>query len=261
MKLPAFPRPSLPLFAFLLAMAPATYALPTTNPLPGISGLGIIPTTDTVPAGVPEIALGYERVDLDEVDGEVDLLPLASVIYGFEKGEVGATYVRESSDIEGFSLRNSYYAVQGKFHVFARQNAKISLGAHYFDFGKEGGADLGTVLSGYATASVDLRGRSGNAGRGARAHGGLLVQRARRGGSGDTLFRPFAGLEYGFTPDVWLAADYLTSDEDAPRAYTLSVRYLPPQSPFSAQIGAGKLRRDTKFFVGASYRFGRAATR
>lgn len=256
---------SVPLFlgALTLGLPRVSHALPTSNPLPGITGLGTIPTADSVAPGVPEVSLNYERVDLD--DGKVDLLPVASVIYGLGKGEVGATYVRESSEAQGISFRQSYYALQGKVRLLERPNAAIALGAHYYDFGSDRGVDLGHVLSGYLAASVTFRRRPpGQVGAGearARAHGGLLVQRVRGGGTSDTLVRPFIGAEYGLTREVSLAADYLTSDREAARAFTVSVRYVPPQFPLSAQIGVGKLRSDTKFFVGLSYQFGRSGRR
>ena len=248
-----------------LLLAPRAQALPTANPLPGVTGLGVVPTTDSVPSGVPEVSLSYERIKLDNGGGDVDLLPVAGVIYGLGRGEVGATYVRERSDlggsIGGANFRQSYYALQSKLRVYERRNTALAVGAHYYDFGNTSGVDLGNVLSGYVTASYALRQGGGPGARGgARLHGGLLVQRVRGEGESDTLLRPFVGAEYVLARDVSLAADYLASDEDAARAFTVGLRYTPQSSPLSAQIGVGQLRGDTRYLVGVSYRFGGART-
>ena len=261
MKPPLYSRALLPCL-FLpgaLLLAPRAQALPTANPLPGVTGLGVVPTTDSVPSGVPEVSLSYERIKLDNGGGDVDLLPVAGVIYGLGRGEVGATYVRERSDLGGAlggaNFRQSYYALQGKLRVYERNNTRVAVGAHYYDFGSTSGVDLGNVLSGYVTASYALRQGAGARG-GARLHGGLLVQRVRGEGESDTLLRPFVGAEYVLSRDVSLAADYLASDEDAARAFTVGLRYTPQSSPLSAQIGVGQLRGDTRYLVGVSYRFG-----
>ena len=259
MLLPAFPRFFLPFCTFLLSaplLTSSARALPTTNPLPGITGLGVIPTTDTITPGNVETSLGYERVKLRDNDGDVDFLPLASVNYGVKRGEVGATYLREDSDIQGFSERNSYYALQGKIRVYERRNLGVALGAHYLDFGNQGGADLGNLLSGYATGSVVFPDPKTGEPR-VRAHGGMLLQRVRGGGSSDTTVRPFAGAEYLFSPNLSLAADYLFEDDPTVRALSLSLRFTPQNSPFGAQIGVGKLSRDSNIFLGLSYVFGR----
>lgn len=248
-----------------MLLAPRAQALPTANPLPGATGLGVVPTTDSVPSGVPEVSLSYERIKLDNGGGDVDLLPVAGVIYGLGRGEVGATYVRERSDLGGSlggslggaNFRQSYYALQGKLRVYERNNTALAVGAHYYDFGNTSGVDLGNVLSGYVTASYALRQGGGAGARGgARLHGGLLVQRVRGEGESDTLLRPFVGAEYALSGDVSLAADYLASDKDAARAFTVGLRYTPQSSPLSAQIGVGQLRGDTRYLVGVSYRFG-----
>ena len=235
----------------------SAHALPTLSPLPGITGLSEIPTAETASPGTAEVSLGYERVDLDEGDGEVDLLPLAGVIYGLKKAEIGAVYVRERSEIEGFTLRGSYFALQGKIRVYERENLGVAVGAHFYDFGSESGADLGSVLSGYATASYALpRALAPGSAPRAKIHGGFLLQRVRGGGQNDTLLRPFVGAEAFISRDVSLGATYLSSDKDAARVATLALRFTPRTSRLSAQIGASKLRRDTRYFVGISYRFG-----
>ncbi len=256
-------RRSLGFGVFLLGaplMSLTAHALPTTSPLPGISGLNEIPTAETVPPATAEASLGYENIALDETSDYVDLLPVAGVIVGFRKAEIGAVYVREDSDIQGFSVRSNYYALQGKIRVYERENFGVAVGAHYYDFGSEDGFDLGSVLSGYATASYELArdGEVGSAPR-ARFHGGFLLQKVRGGGQSDTLLRPFVGAEAFVSQSVALGASYLVKDKSAPRAATLSLRFTPQKSALSAQIGASKLRRDTRYFVGVSYRFGRGA--
>lgn len=242
-------------FVFTFAVfAESARALPTGNPLPGPSGLGTIPTSQVVPQGQVETSLNYERADFDASDGHASI-PTANLTFGLRRGEIGATYVRERSSSDGFSASNSYFALHGKAQVYARDKVKVAIGAHYYDFGSDSGFDLGNVLSAYATGSYDLRRRNG-ALRG-RGHAGLLVQRIKNGDGTTTRGRPFVGAEYFATPELSVALDYLARSGDVARAETLSLRYQPASSRFSAQVGVGKLRSDTKYFVGATYRFGR----
>jgi hypothetical protein len=243
--------------AALLLFAGAAHALPTGNPLPGPSGLGAIPTTQTAAPGVVEGTLIYERVNLDDIDGHVDILPIANLTYGLHKGEIGLSYVREDSDFDGFSIKESYYALHGKYRVYENpRGVQAAVGAHYYDFGSSEGFDLGNVISLYGTGSYDFR-REDNRLLG-RVHAGLLYQRINggEGGDDDNLLRPFIGGEYFASQNLSIAADYLSSDGDAAKAYTLSVRYQPQGSRLGAQVGVGKLRSDTKLFAGISYAFG-----
>ncbi|BCM93838.1 hypothetical protein IAD21_05729 [Abditibacteriota bacterium] len=231
-------------------------ATPVGDPLPGPSGLGVIPTTQTVAPNQFAASLGSEYVDVSGADGHARLLPFANLSYGFNNGEVGASYLNQKTDIEGFSSSNSYFTLHGKYRLYNSPDGKtaFAVGAHYYDFGSDSGTDLGDTLSLYATGSYEFR--KNNERSIARFHLGVLGQRVHVSGDSTTFARPFVGVEALLSPDVSIAADYLTKHSDVAQGYTLSVRYQPQNKPLSAQIGVGKLRSDTKFFVGLTYTFG-----
>ena len=246
--LPLLILPALPL---------AAHATPVGDPLPGPTGLGAIPTTETVAAQSFETSLDYERINISGANGHADTIPLANVTYGFGRSEVGASYLHQKTSIEGFDASANYFALHGKTRVYQSPDGKVAVavGAHYYDFGSSDGFDLGNVLSLYAGASYEFR---GNADRPiARVNGGLLGQRADAGGDSTTYVRPFFGLEGLVSPEVSVAADYLAKHGEVGKATTLSLRYQSAKTPLSAQIGIGKTRSDTKFFVGVTYAFGR----
>ena len=257
---PHFPRISLLGLAFLaIAAVPfCAHATPVGDPLPGPTGLGAIPTTDTVAPGAFEASLDYERINISGADGHVNTLPFANVSYGFAKGEVGASYLRQKTSIEGFDSTTNYYTLHGKYRLYSTKDGKgaIAVGAHYYDFGSSQGFDLGNITSLYATGSYQFRGGKTDKPI-ARIDGGLLGQRASGGGNSTTYARPFVGVEGFISPEVSVGADYLTKHGDVAKATTISLRYQGAKTPLSAQIGIGKLRSDTKFFVGVTYAFGR----
>ena len=248
---------SLLLIASSSALCAIAHATPVGDPLPGPTGLGAIPTTDTVRPGAIEASLDYERINISGADGHVNTLPFANLTYGFGRGEVGASYLRQKTSVEGFGSTTNYYALHGKYRVYASPDGKaaVAVGAHYYDFGSESGFDLGNVASLYATGSYQFRSKTDRPI--ARLNAGILAQRADAGGDTTTYARPFVGIEGFISPEVSLGADYLAKHGDIARATTLSLRYQSQQSPLSAQIGIGKLRSDTKFFVGVTYAFGR----
>ena len=254
-----FPRISLLGLAFLaVAAVPfCAHATPVGDPLPGPTGLGAIPTTDTVAPGAFEASLDYERINISGADGHANTLPFANVTYGFGKGEIGASYLRQKTSIEGFDSTENYYTLHGKYRVYATPNGQgaVAVGAHYYDFSSESGFDLGNIISLYATGSYEFRGKTDRPI--ARVDAGLLGQRADSGDDTTTYARPFVGIEGFISPEVSVGADYLTKHGDIAKATTISLRYQSAKTPLSAQIGIGKLRSDTKFFVGVTYAFGR----
>ncbi len=233
------------------------FATPVGDPLPGPSGLGVIPTTQTVAPQHVEASLGYEYEKVSGADGHADLLPFANLTYGFKNGEVGASYLHQETNIEGFSSKNSYFTLHGKYRLYDSSDGKtaVAVGVHYYDFGSDEGTDLGNTLSLYATGSYEVQ-RSDKTPL-ARFHLGVLGQHVSSSGDSQTFARPFVGAEYIVCPEVSIGADYLAKHDDVAQGYTLSARYMPMNKPLSAQIGVGKLRSDTKFFVGLTYSFGK----
>lgn len=253
--------PSLPLCAVLLAgalvLSRPAHATPVGDPLPGPSGLGVIPTTQTVAPGRVEASLDFEDVNISGASGHARMEPFANLSYGFGNGEVGASYLRQKTDIAGFSSSNSYFTLHGKYRVYSTPDGKgaIAVGTHYYDFGSDAGTSLGNVLSLYATGSYELQGKANRPV--ARLHLGVLGQRSHVPGDTTNFARPFVGVEALVSPDISIGADFLAKHGQVAQGYTLSARFQPVDKPFSAQIGIGKLRSDTKFFVGVSYAFGR----
>ena len=164
-------------------------AYPATAPLWGPSGLGIIPTTETVEEGIIEAGLGYETVN--PAGAKVRFLPVISGTYGFERGEVGAGYLRERVSGGGVALNSDYFIVHGKYRLLEQPDgAQIVAGAHYLKFDSNvGGGVTSVYLSGsYPFLQQKLRG-----------HAGLMYQRTSSGGFANSEVRPMIGAEWRAT--------------------------------------------------------------
>lgn len=236
-------------------------ATPTGNPLPGPTGLASIPTTETVAPGALEATLLYERVNFGESDGNAQLLPLVNATYGLGRGEIGAAYIRERTDIEGAKFNTDYFALHGKARLYEHNFMRVAAGAHYYDFGSSQGEDLGSVASVYAVASTGFGRALGDAKAG-RVHGGVLLQRVSGGGGeSDTGIRPFVGVEYAVASLLSLNADYLAKDGAFARAYSVALNYQDKITPLSGRIGFGRFNSDDRFFASLTYRFDLASKR
>jgi hypothetical protein len=230
------------------------WAFPTSVPLVGPTGLGVMPTSDTVPTRQVEAGLFYERAKPD--DGWVSFFPDVSATYGFRRGEVGAAYLRENNKQSGFDDTFNYFTLHGKYRFYdnAQTGASVAVGAHYLDFGSDGGFDLGSVISLYVTGAYPLTRRAD--GRNLRGHLGLIGQRVDDGIDTSTRLRPMFGLEYGVNERVSVATDYLSHSGRIEKTATLMARYQ--SGTFGVEAGVGKLGSDTKYFAGVTYRFGTA---
>lgn len=232
--------------------APAAY--PTTAPFWGPSGLGVIPTTDTVAATHVQVGLGYEHVN-PESGGTVNFFPVASATYGFRRGEVGAGYLQEKVHEGDFSLTDNNYALYAKYRAFedARSGAALAVGVHYF---RPGGS--GHTLALYLTGSVPLARRADGSSL-ARGHLGLLVQDVHLADTGSfQQARPMAGLEFFPARGVTLAGDYVPVIGNEPRLWSLVARYQSVTG-VGCQIGYGQQQdQDKKVFASLAYTFGQA---
>jgi hypothetical protein len=237
------------LLSLLSISRTAVYAAPATAPLWGPSGLGIIPTTDTVPARQFEFGLGYERVKPD--DGRVRFFPVLSATYGSDRAEVGAAWVRERDDLSGFSdaLRN--YTLHAKYRLAqnARTGGALAAGGHYLK------SDDGRVTSFYLVGSQPLSRSAGK--EKVRGHLGILHHRSRFD-TAENETRPMAGVEFLASQGVTLAADYAPRRGDAAHLWSVVGRYQSPQG-WGGQIGVGKIGDDTKVFVSVTYLLGARA--
>ena len=240
------------LFAVLLCSVGPARAYPTSAPQFGPSGLGLMPTTDTVNAKAIEVGLGYEDVDPD-AGGSVRFFPTATVAYGFENGEVGAGYLRERVSFGGIDLDFDYFVAHGKYRIWEDKGGRgaIALGAHYLDFNDT----PGNVLSLYATGSYVLW-RAKDKRLSLRGHLGVLHQRIDGGpGFEENETRPMVGLELRCKENWTLAADYLPSSGVTVKQMSAVARY--DGGRWGAQIGIGEFRGgDRKIFGSALYRFG-----
>ena len=221
-------------------------------PLFGPTGLGSVPTAQTVPSGTFELSGAYAWVDADPVN--VDLGPKAGVVYGFNRGEIGAGYYREKQDFEGEEFKFDYLTLHGKYRVFESQTADInavSIGAHYLDY-----RDFsGSTLSLYAAAQSTLvRNKDGN--ERWRGHFGARVQRSDFQEQDETKFRPFFGFEYIANPDWRFATDFAPSRAQFDSTMSLAARYQKPGGNLGGQIGIGRLGGDPQLFASLTLRFG-----
>lgn len=85
----------------LLGCCLPSMATPTTNPLPGPTGLGVIPTTQTVVPGGIEATIAYERASISG-GGYGQFEPFINATFGFKRGEVGISYAREKTNFGNF---------------------------------------------------------------------------------------------------------------------------------------------------------------
>jgi len=81
----------------LLGFCLPSMATPTTNPLPGPTGLGGIPTTQTVVPGGIEATIAYERASIPG-GGNGQFEPFINATFGFKRGEVGVSYAYERTN-------------------------------------------------------------------------------------------------------------------------------------------------------------------
>jgi hypothetical protein len=222
------------------------HASPTSAPFWGPSGLGILPTTDTVAARHFEFGLGYERVKPD--DGRVRFFPVFSATVGGERGEIGAAWVRERDSLSGFSdsLRNYTFHAKYRFAQNSRTGGAIAAGVHYLK------PDDGHVTSFYLVGSQPLS-RSTCGKETVRGHLGIIHHRSRFDTS-ENETRPMAGVDFILSKGVTLATDYAPRRGDASRLWSVMARYQAPTG-WGGQIGVGKIEDDTKVFVSVTYLF------
>jgi len=245
-------------FAGAALFSTRAIAHPTSTPLWGPTGLGTIPTTDTVAPGQIEAAVGYEDID-PGFGGEVRFFPVLSATYGFKKGEIGAGYLRERNEFFGESQSYDNFNLNGKYRILQSRrerggvpDAALAAGFHYTDFDD----DLGHLSSFYLTGSKVVFQRNKHLLRG---HVGALHQRVSSFVD-DNYTRPFFGGEYRYNNRITLAADYIPEKDPALRTWSFVARY-ESQNNWSAQVGYGEfgspLKRDDKrLMASVAYRFG-----
>ncbi len=244
------------------------HAYPTSAPLWGPSGLGHIPTTDTVPARSGEVGLGYERIKPD-FGGRVHFFPVASGTLGFKRGEVGIGYLRERLSAPGFSTSTNFWNVHAKYRAWEhpRSGGAVAVGLHHIDLGKAGGHVDNIYITGSvpvvrgkgnSISSIGTSGRDGESiipGTGqVRIHLGLLHQRVSNGGNNNET-RPMLGLAGRATPEVTVAADFVPKKDNLQRLISAVARYEAPRG-WGAQVGIARLQDDNKIFASVVYRFG-----
>lgn len=247
--------------ALFVASASVCRAYPTAEPLWGATGLGVLPTTDTVAPGQTEVGLGYENVS-PGFGGKVQLFPVASATHGLERAEIGAGYAHERFRVDGFTSNADDFNLNGKFR-FAQSSraysgvpdAAAAVGVHFTRFG-----GFGNLTSLYLTGSKVLSHTDGNLLRG---HLGLLYQDRSGGGSNENTLRPMIGLELRTAKNLTFAADYIPRRKSAAETWSIVARYEMRQ-PLSFQIGYGQFKsgdanfnsRDKRVFASVAYRFG-----
>jgi len=264
----ALPLSSVCFVIFAGTLSPTlAHAFPTSAPLEGPTGLGIVPTTDTVGARQFQLGLGYERINTN--GGSVRFAPVVTGTAGFRRGEFGLGLHHERASFGAFNQSSRFLAAHAKYRVIdnTRSGAALAVGGHYLDF--RGGGHVSTL---YAVGSYPIlaaRKNANGADSGAqtgeiniarlRGHLGLMRQMVGLPGARD-LTRPFAGLDFTPARGVTLAADYLLRDGTAPRQASLVARY-ETASRIGGQIGLARLGSDSKVFAGLVYGFGKRGAR
>ena len=221
-------------------------AHPVSSPFWGPSGLGSMPTTDTVAAEHLELGLNYEQVDPTAAD--VRFFPVATANYGFSRGELGVAYARERTTAPGITLKSSYSTVHGKWRFLGDdKGAQAAIGAHYLNFHSA----PGSLTSLYLTGSLPLIRRAERPVL--RGHLGIIHHRIRSFAP-DKETRPMIGLEWRPGANFVIAGDYIPKKGQTASIASLIARY--ERGAWSAQIGAGQFRgNDNRLFIGVSYRF------
>ena len=228
----------------LLNTVPVAQAHPVQAPFWGPSGLGSLPTTETVPLDEVEVGLGYEHVD--PTGGSVRYLPVVSATYGLKRSELGLAFARERTQGGGLTFRNNYLNVHGKYRLLGSDGgAQAALGVHYLDFGNV----PGHLTTFYLTGSLPVSKKEN-----LLLHGGVMHNRIHSGASSNET-RPMVGIEWRASDKLTLAGDYIAKNGQATSVSSLIARYQWSNN-LSAQIGTGQFRgNDTRLFIGACYRF------
>ena len=235
------------LWAGAFGWAIAATAYPAGSPFWGPSGLGSIPTTDTVPEDQVELGVKYEHVS--PVVGKTNFFPVATATYGARRSELGVAYARERTTAPGFTFHGDYFAIHGKVRLLGSANkAQLAVGAHYLNFG----GSPGSLTSVYLTGSAPLLRRDGQTRL--RGHLGVIHHRVK-GFAPDNETRPMIGLEWRTASRLTVAADYLPKKGNSASISSLIARYGWPCG-VTAQIGVGQFRgNDNRLFAGVSYLF------
>jgi hypothetical protein len=222
------------------------YAHPVAAPFWGPTGLGSMPTADTVPQDQLELGLNYENVD--PTVGDVRFFPVITANYGLSRGEVGVAYARERTTAPGITLKSDYVTAHGKWRFLGDANsAQAAVGAHYLNFHSA----PGSLTSLYLTGSIPLWRRAGQPLL--RGHLGVIHHRIK-GFAPDNETRPMVGLEWRPAGNFVLAGDYIPRKGQTASITSIVARY--ERGALSAQIGAGQFRGDdNRLFAGVAYRF------
>lgn len=259
-----FWRFAAPLTMVLLSAFPAR-ATPTTAPLFGPTGLGTVPTTQTVPAGSLEIGGAFESVDPDV--GRVRFFPELTATYGFNRGEIGVGTLREEFEASGFESDRRYLSIHAKYRFFEsdRSRAALSLGAQHLGFSRGGDVNTLSLAASLPVRAAPQRLDGSDAVptpdglQTARLHLGLFHHRVQ--GSGNET-RPFVGFEAPLSlgrasrnSNFLLVADYAPRAGSIDSLASLALRFHSPGG-LGAQIGLGAIGGDRKLFTGLTYRFG-----
>jgi len=236
---------------------------PARPPHWGISGLGVIPTTASVPRRQMLMSLGYGSVDAGFQD--VRLAPVVSATYGLRRGEIGASYLRERVSAPLYvTLNSNYWTVHAKHRLLreatdekGRNGEELAVGVQYIHFD-----DYGHLTTLYAVDSQPI-GNFRDGRERLRGHYGLLYHLTRirysptrPSGSFNDL-RPMAGLEWFATPRLTLAVDYVPRRRQTERLMSLVARYQTRRR-WSAQVGVGRFKKeDDVIFASVAFAFGK----
>ena len=217
------------LVALVSLMATASFSAPSTI---GPTGIVNVPTAVAVTPGGFEMLLAYDRSEVGDVG--INVLPIATLGYGFAHGEIGLSY---------FNVQD-YTAVTGANakYIFPDDSEKtpiIAAGVIYLG-GNTAETDVYLVASDrlfpsdqYATTI------------------GLLYQLPNSGSSGSNL-TAMAGVEFGAPGKTTVGLDFILNDIAAGCMLGATIRQ-PITRNISLQVGMGTANRS---FYGLTMKFG-----
>jgi len=272
------------LVAVVLALgAVAGWGYPSLN---GASGLVSLPTAETTPAGMVDLAVDYQKV------GDTRIWPMRATLGVGENAEVWFGYTRISAneeaageEVEGFGISpmmrtggiviigggdsggtgiDRAWNVGGKYLLPSKSESGVKLAVGGSTGKLENGEDL-ELSTAFFVASQKISLKPGRLPLETKAHLGLLW--AKVGSPIDnTTLEPFAGLEFIEKKGASLGLEYRLKDNDLDEKAPFSAVVRYPlggvERPVMLEVGftnaavAGLGGADSRVFVGLGYRLG-----
>ena len=228
------------LLAILMLMTSASYsALSSVGP----TGILNVPTAMTVPDGMFELLVAYDR---PKVAGEgIEIFPLASLSYGMPNAEIGVSYfnIRDYTAVKSANVK--YIFSHESKNSPEKSGPNIAAGVIYLS-GNTAETDFYLVATGRALDYKLFGDKSNTVGT-----IGLLYQMPNASTASSNL-TGMVGLQVGEPGKTSYEIDYIFDDIAAGAMFGVTIRQ-PLSKNITAQLGVGDGGR---YFVGMSMKFG-----